>query len=86
MKKSIKTALFAVTVVVVGFCGGNAYKSISVNNDNLLMQNVDALSSSSESAVYVKKYNECSCPVRAYWISCDRCGNEMCYPTDCIVF
>lgn len=44
MKKSIKTAMFAVAVVAAGFGGLKAYNAYSDNESTLMIANIEALS------------------------------------------
>ena len=48
MKKTLKTAIFAFAVVAAGFGGIKTYQSMFTSHENLLMQNVEALSGSGE--------------------------------------
>ncbi|MBR4591267.1 MAG: hypothetical protein IKO36_11535 [Bacteroidaceae bacterium] len=44
MKKSIKTAMFAFSVVAAGFGGPKAYNAYSNNESSLMIANIAALS------------------------------------------
>ena len=83
MKKIVKTAIFAFAVVAAGFGSVRAYQSISTNNENILLQNVDALSNTSEGTRWSEKSFKCTKPEYKSMIICESGGEDYCYPSDC---
>jgi len=83
MKKIVKTAIFTFAVVAAGFGSVTSYQSISTNNENILLQNVDALSNTSEGTKWTEHSYKCSKPEYKRMIVCEKGGDDWCYPSDC---
>lgn len=78
MNKKIKATMLVAAVIAAGFGGIKTYQSMSSTNENLLMQNVEALSAGGDNGSSYGSYQYLGygCSI---WVMKLYCSNNPCH-------